>query len=654
MLAARTIKASTNSAGQEIYDEMTISYFEGTYDADWNVVGFEFYKNLVGKTSAQSTYDICYIDYTNICGNSGGEDTPTYTVTWKNYDDSVLKTDTVEYGTAPTYTGETPIKESDNTYTYTFAGWDKEVVAVAGDATYKATYEATKNKYTITFVNYDGSMLYTTDVEYGSIPVYAGETPIKESENTYTYTFDKWDKEIVAVAGDVTYKATYEATKLVNVDGLVNNAFTTINGYGATDKFEATLDKNTITVTIIDPTMNSMDALIGTGIAPAAAEFLKSEGIKSVTLTSGDAELVVTKNSLDATEVYNFLIAVTKDNATAADLDGTIINVSIAMEDGYATANSDSFEVVVDVKTPAEITTTVGDTTVGEVHEFEVTTKANDYAGVMVIGTSSFSNPEAIKKLEYYEPSVDAWYELTTDFGPTTGFPLSDATSKFRVTWKTAGEYTFTMKVVDVNDNTKVYAEVEKTVTVSNNSALVSNESELLAALNNTEYSNIELTDNIVITSSVVIARDVTIDGKGYSISKEGTPTYVSGGDNYIFKVYGLELANVDIKNIKLTNVMAAIMVGDYANVTLDNVDLDGNVWGGIEVKDTSTTSLTVNVENLKYTEEAYGKPIAWVDNATVDNATISFVLEGSDWSITTASVKNQVHYYLDAANAVE
>ena len=32
MLAARTITVSSNSAGREIYDEMTISYFEGTYD----------------------------------------------------------------------------------------------------------------------------------------------------------------------------------------------------------------------------------------------------------------------------------------------------------------------------------------------------------------------------------------------------------------------------------------------------------------------------------------------------------------------------------------------------------------------------------------------------------------------------------------------
>ena len=99
---------------------------------------------------------------------------------------------------------------------------------------------------------------------------------------------------------------------------------------------------------------------------------------------------------------------------------------------------------------------------------------------------------------------------------------------------------------------------------------------------------------------------------------------------------------------------MAAIMVGDYAHVSLDNVDLDGNVWGGIEVKDTSTTSLYVNVENLAYSEEAYGKPIAWVDAPEIANASISFVLENTDWSATTALVKNQTHYYLDAANAVE
>ncbi|MBR0281935.1 MAG: BspA family leucine-rich repeat surface protein, partial [Oscillibacter sp.] len=60
----------------------------------------------------------------------------TYTVTWKNYDGAVLKTDTgVAAGTVPAYVGDTPIRTG-----YAFAGWSPEPSALSGDATYTAQF----------------------------------------------------------------------------------------------------------------------------------------------------------------------------------------------------------------------------------------------------------------------------------------------------------------------------------------------------------------------------------------------------------------------------------------------------------------------------------------------------------------------------------
>ena len=65
-----------------------------------------------------------------------------YTVTWKNEDETVLKTNEVEYGTVPTYDGGLPTKESTEEFEYVFTWWDKEIGEVKWNVEYIARYDA--------------------------------------------------------------------------------------------------------------------------------------------------------------------------------------------------------------------------------------------------------------------------------------------------------------------------------------------------------------------------------------------------------------------------------------------------------------------------------------------------------------------------------
>ena len=115
------------------------------------------------------------------------------------------------YGTTPVYDGETPTKPETEEYSYTFTGWDPEVASVTGDATYTAQFTQTRIKYPITWKNYDGTVLMTDEVEYGTVPSYTGDAPTKPSDADYHYSFSGWDPAPVAVTGAASYTATFDA-----------------------------------------------------------------------------------------------------------------------------------------------------------------------------------------------------------------------------------------------------------------------------------------------------------------------------------------------------------------------------------------------------------------------------------------------------------
>ncbi|MCR5327549.1 MAG: leucine-rich repeat protein [Saccharofermentans sp.] len=190
-----------------------------------------------------------------------------YKVTFVNEDGTVLYSDKVIYGGATAYPYSNPEKQADDQYTYAFSGWsdgsktyglNDELPEVTGDVTYTAQYKSTPNKYTVTFIDYDDTVISAAEYDYGTkaedITVPAAS---RKADEQYTYTFNGWDKEIADVTGDATYTAQYSSAvnkytvKFVDDEGNVlqssDVAYGTAPEYSGATPAKAETDKATYT-----------------------------------------------------------------------------------------------------------------------------------------------------------------------------------------------------------------------------------------------------------------------------------------------------------------------------------------------------------------------------------------------------------------------
>ena len=129
-----------------------------------------------------------------------------YEITWVvEGEETKVMTD---WDSTPTFTAT---KEMDDQWVYTFDHWEPEVKKVSGDARYEAVFSKQLRKYVVTWKDYNGSVLKTSNVEYGKTPEY-GTAPERAKDDDYAYTFSSWDKTVVPVTGDTEYTAVYKAT----------------------------------------------------------------------------------------------------------------------------------------------------------------------------------------------------------------------------------------------------------------------------------------------------------------------------------------------------------------------------------------------------------------------------------------------------------
>ncbi|MER2081212.1 MAG: ubiquitin-like protein, partial [Ruminococcus sp.] len=147
---------------------------------------------------------------------------PTYTITWKNYDDSDIGTSTVAEGETPTFSdtiGEIKEKPDNALYTYTFSGWTPDVVAATADATYTATFTATeKSKKLIAghSLSLDGNI----GINFYLDPSVAGLTAQQVTADKLSYTFAWADVETTKAKVNVAEQANQKNFSIETINGV--------------------------------------------------------------------------------------------------------------------------------------------------------------------------------------------------------------------------------------------------------------------------------------------------------------------------------------------------------------------------------------------------------------------------------------------------
>lgn len=197
----RTVTFTWNAADRATGYKVAI---RGAETKDIDVGNATSYSYVLGKSGTYSFYAMAY----NSTGNSGWTSDcrsctshDPVTVKFMDWDGSVLKTQTVDYGmsaTAPSI----PSRKG-----YDFQGWNGLYTGVTKDSVVKALYKI--KTYTVNFLDKSGKILKSEKVNYGS-----NATPPTDTNAPTGYEFHGWSSE--------AYKNVYTeaSNRIINISAI--------------------------------------------------------------------------------------------------------------------------------------------------------------------------------------------------------------------------------------------------------------------------------------------------------------------------------------------------------------------------------------------------------------------------------------------------
>ena len=165
----------------------------------------------------------------------------------------------------------------------------------------------------------------------------------------------------------------------------------------------------------------------------------------------------------------------------------------------------------------------------------------------------------------------------------------------------------------------------------------VTDEESLLSVLWSADPgSTVELQNNITITKPVVIAKEITIDGNGYTVT--GSSDWTSTSGNQTMFTAQLSDAKLTLKNIKLQNgPKYGVQSYDGATVILDDVSITGFKYGAVLV---NGGKLEVKNLHLGYNGTNSNNGIE-IDKGAAATNNPTLIMNGT---LTTDTNENVVH----------
>ena len=262
-----------------------------------------------------------------------------YTVTWKNYDGTTLKTTTParDASAATVLSGApaSPEKPATAEYRYEFTGWQPAVTSATADASYVAQYREVAQTYSIRFYQEDGTTQIDTtqSLVLGADPV----VPNYSKSNTAQYTFRlQWKNMDTDVIVGVSVPSVSDSA---NYQAVID---TTINRYTITAVSE---DENGVAIAGCTftgaGTYDYGTNITLTAIPNEGYEFVKWQDTASNELdTTATMSVAITANRTYTAVVRSAAMEVAVDESKTFSRPTTITDLVInASEDGSSNLN---------------------------------------------------------------------------------------------------------------------------------------------------------------------------------------------------------------------------------------------------------------------------------------------------------------------------